>query len=47
VVESEEALEKDINGWQIGLGYGDEKLMFGLEGCFLWVGRFLKVFWGE
>lgn len=30
--------ERTFNGCQIGLGYGDEKLKFGLEGYFLWVG---------
>jgi len=39
-------LEIYIYGCQIGLGYGDDKLMFGSEGCFLWAGWFLKVFLG-
>jgi len=35
VLDSKEVLEEDIFRCQIGLGYGDEKLMFGLKGCFL------------
>jgi len=45
VVEFIEVLEKDFGGYQIGVSYGDDKMIFGLEGCFLWVRWFLEVFW--